>query len=533
MGTVSGDSSEKDEPIIVQQELDYPTGVRLGVIILALVLTMFIVALDMTIVATAIPKITDEFHSLDQVGWYGSAFFLTLATFQSTWGKLYKYFNLKYSFLASGVLFEVGSLICGVAPNSATLVVGRAIAGWGAAGLVGGCYTVIAFVAPPASAPKFTGLIGTSYATASVAGPLLGGVFTDSSTWRWCFYINLPIGGISLAILALFFKPPAHARPIPAPLKEKLKQLDLIGATLTIGALICFLLVMQWAGTTMSWKSANIIGLLIGFVLLALAMAASQFIQGERAALAPRLIRSRLVYGVSLFVFFQSGANFLFTYYLPIYFQAIDGMDAAASGIRNLPFIVLSALFAAVAGVAITRVGYFTLFLALGSAIFFIGSGLIYTLQVGTSSAKYLGYQVLLGLGQGLAIQIPVITGQAFSKPEDIAPVTAIVLFFQMMGGAVFISAAECVFSNRLLIALALDAPTVDASKVLSIGATALRSDFGSEVLPGILKAYMTGLKDVFLFGTAVAALAFLASWVAPFHSILRGSVPTTAMVAA
>ncbi|OQE34804.1 hypothetical protein PENCOP_c015G07905 [Penicillium coprophilum] len=529
----SNESPASEKVSTTVQGLDYPSGIRLAVIIVALVLTMFMVALDMTIVATAIPRITDEFHSLDQVGWYGSAFFLTLATFQSTWGKLYKFWDLKFAFLAAGALFEIGSLICGVAPNSTALIVGRAIAGWGAAGLVGGCYTVIAFVAPPSKAPRYTGLIGTSYATASVAGPLLGGAFTDGATWRWCFYINLPIGGISLAILAFFFRPPSHARPVAAPLREKLQQLDLIGAALTIGALVCFLLVMQWGGITMPWNSANVIGLLVGFGLLTLALVASQFLQGERAALAPRLIRPRVIYGVCVFVFFQSGANFLFTYYLPIYFQAIDGMSAAASGIRNLPFIVLSAIFAAIAGIAITRVGYFTAFLALGSAVFLIGSGLIYTLDVGSSASKYLGYQVLLGLGQGLAIQIPVIVGQAFSMMDDIASVTAIVLFFQMMGGAVFISAAESVFSNRLLPALAVYAPTVDAARVLSIGATGLRSEFSTGALPGILQAYMVALQDVFLFGTVTAACAFVASWLAPFRSILHGNRGSTAMIAA
>lgn len=145
-----------------------------------------------------------------------------------------------------------------------------------------------------------------------------------------------------MAILALFFRPPSHARPVAASLREKLQELDLPGAALTIGALVCFLLVMQWGGSSMLWHSANIIGLLVGCGVLTIALVASQMLQGERAALAPRLIRSRAVYGVCVFVFFQSGANFLFTYYLPIYFQAIDGMSAAASGVRNLPFIVLS-----------------------------------------------------------------------------------------------------------------------------------------------------------------------------------------------
>ena len=149
---------------------DYPTGLRLVSIIVALVLTIFLVALDMTIVATAIPKITDQFHSLEDVGWYPAAFFLTLAAFQSTWGKSFKYFPLKSTFLFGVFIFEVGSLICGVAQNSTTLIVGRAIAGLGGAGVASGCYTILAFSAPPKTRPAFTGIVGASYSVASVAG---------------------------------------------------------------------------------------------------------------------------------------------------------------------------------------------------------------------------------------------------------------------------------------------------------------------------------------------------------------------------
>lgn len=164
---------------------DYPRALQLTFIVVALVLSIFLVSLDMTIVATAIPRITDEFHSLNDVGWYGSAFFLTVASFQSTWGKAYKYFPLKPAFLLSIGIFEIGSLICGVAQNSITLIIGRAIAGMGGAGIASGAYTIIAFAVPPAQRPAFTGILGAIYGCASVIGPLLGGVFTSQATWRW------------------------------------------------------------------------------------------------------------------------------------------------------------------------------------------------------------------------------------------------------------------------------------------------------------------------------------------------------------
>ncbi|RYP24792.1 hypothetical protein DL765_000338 [Monosporascus sp. GIB2] len=225
---------------------EYPKGFRLASIVIALNLCVFLMSLDNTIIATAIPKITDEFQSLEDVLWYGSAYFLVIGGFQTVWGKVYRYFPLKTSFALAIFIFEIGSLICGAAPTSVALIIGRAIGGLGAAGLGTGAYLMIALAAEPKKQPLFIGLVGMSYGIASVLGPVLGGVFTDSRlTWRWCFYINLPIGGVACLIVLLFFQAPPSAKPTQAPLSEKILQMDPVGAMLIIGGATCYILALH------------------------------------------------------------------------------------------------------------------------------------------------------------------------------------------------------------------------------------------------------------------------------------------------
>ncbi|KAM5444078.1 hypothetical protein MferCBS31731_000595 [Microsporum ferrugineum] len=498
---------------------EYPSKFALSFIVVALILSIFLIALDMTIVATAIPTITAQFKSLDQVGWYGSAFFLTVASFQSTWGKAFKYFPLKTVFMLAIFVFEVGSLICAVANNSTTLIVGRAIAGAGASGLTGGVYTIIGFSVPPQQRPAFTGILGATYGVASAIGPLLGGVFTDKVSWRWCFYINLPVGGISAAIILFFFTAPPASRPVKAPLREKLLQMDLAGTFTIMAAVVSFLLAMQWGGTTKKWSDSTVIGTLVVFGLLVIVFIANEWWMGDRALLPPRLFKTWNISISSIYIFFFAGPFFVLIYYLPIYFQAIKHTSASDSGIRNLPFVLAVSIFSTISGGLIATFGHFSYLMVFGSVVLTIGSGLVYTFGIDTPAGTWIGYQILAGIGGGVALQIPVIVSQALANPEDLSSATAMILFIQTMGAAIWVSAAQTAFVNKILNRLPQVAPKVNPALVIKTGASELHKVFSGKDLEGVLVAYGDGLKVTFIVCIALAgASVFVSALIKPIN---------------
>ncbi|KAJ5494462.1 hypothetical protein N7463_010549 [Penicillium fimorum] len=497
---------DAEEPDL-DDEAQYPQGLKLLIIVMALGMSIFLVALDMA--CLTIPH-------LDDASWYGSAFLMTTGGFQSTWGKIYKFFPLKISFLIAVLIFEVGSLICGVAPNSVALIVGRAICGIGAAGIGSGVFIIIAFIASPKRRPLFTGIIGMSYGIASVVGPLVGGAFADKATWRWCFYINLPVGGIAAGSIVFFFHTLDRASTTKTTFKERLLQIDPIGTILLICTITSYILPLQFGGQTKAWNSSTVIGLLVGFPLMIITFMVWEWFQGERAAFPPRLMSNRLILVNSIYAFLFTGSYFILVYYLPYYFQSVQNVNPTMSGVRNLPLIVSMSLAIIVSGGSITKTGHTAPLMVVGGVLATTGSGLLYSLDVGTSAGKWIGYQIVAGVGWGLAYQVPINAVHGAVVPSDIATVTGVIVFFQTVGGAMFVAAAQAAFVNQIIVQLAETAPSINSALVVSTGASELRDIFTAEQMTVILPAYMTGLKVAYAISIAAAGIAFCLS---PFNN--------------
>lgn len=329
---------------------------------------------------------------------------------------------------------------------------------------------------------------------------------------------------MAAAIILAFFHTPKAAKPQPATWKEKFLQMDFPGTFTLMAAIICYLLAMQWGGATKPWSDGSVIATLVLFGVLVIAFLVIEYFQGERALLLGRLMKDRTIAAQCAYITMIAGGFFVLLYYLPLYFQATRGVSAARSGINNLPLVFGASLFSIVAGVLLTVWGQYIPLMVFGSAVATIGAGMIYTLEIDSGSPKWIGYQALVGIGIGLAFQIPVIVSQAVVKPSDLSTVSAIVLFFQTVGGAIFISAAQAGFVNQLLKELVKTAPNVNPALVVATGATDLRKVFNEDELPGILAAYMEGLKVPYAICIAFAGLSFVIAFTPRWESI-KGKV--------
>ncbi|EMD00433.1 hypothetical protein BAUCODRAFT_28789 [Baudoinia panamericana UAMH 10762] len=507
-----------------------PFGVKLICTVAALMLGVLCMALDNTIIAVAIPRITDTFGNLNDVGWYASAYLLPGCAFQLLAGKLYTYLSIKWVFLTALFIFEVGSLVCGVAPTSTALIVGRAIAGLGSAGIFSGAMVTIAHIVELEKRPVYFSLIGGVYGLASVIGPLIGGAFTDKVTWRWCFYVNLPIGAVTAILLVVFLRLKPHDKSTRIPLRALLWKLDPIGSTIFVPSIVCVILALQMGGVTYAWSNGRIIALWVVFAVTLIAFCILQWVLRENATVPLRIARQRSIAFASLFGFCIGASFFIFIYFVPIWFQAIKGTSAVQAGIYTLPLILAEILGIGLSGGLVTNLGYFAPFFIGSSVIMSIGAGLMMLFDVNTSTGRWVGYQFLYGFGVGLGFQQGGVAAQAALPFKDVAVGTTVVLFLQILGGSLFVSVAQNLFTTHLIKnILALGLADLNPADIVAAGATGIRSLVSEAELPAVLGAYNKALVTVFEVGTITAAISILGAVGVEWRSIKAEKKPVIA----
>ncbi|KAJ5969659.1 hypothetical protein N7501_005907 [Penicillium viridicatum] len=504
------------------------TGIPLVLVITGLSLAIFLMSLDSSIISTAIPRITSEFNSTGDIGWYGSAYSFAMCALQPIAGKLFGSFPMKVIFIGSLAIFELGSLLCALAVNSPMLIVGRAIAGIGAAGCFTGAFCIVAVSSPLVKRPFYIGILQSTFGIATIIGPVLGGAFTEHATWRWCFWINLPIGAVTILSLLFFFKPPTHDSIKPRSVLRRLQNLDLLGAVLFAPAIIMIFLALQWGGTEYAWKSATIIGLFIGGAGLGVVFALWQIRKGDDAMIPPRLISERTMFFSCFSEFFAMGAVYISIYYLPEWFQVIKGASPTKSGLMYLPLALSDVLSATLTGASLKYLGYPNPYMLLGTGLMSIATGLVSTFSLTTPHQHWIPFQVLQGLGVGMTLSMPYVATQTVLKPEDIPVGTSLLQCFQFFGASVNLAIAEAIFDNKLNSRLASwGFDTYEVRNIISAGSAEARSVVSAADLPGVLDSYNHAIITTFYVATSVAAVAFLLSLGIRWRSVKPKPQPT------
>ncbi|KAI1452176.1 MFS general substrate transporter [Annulohypoxylon moriforme] len=515
-------------PILVnEKDEEYIKGPKLYLVLIALTTVYFLVMLDNTILATAIPYITDEFHSLLDVGWYASSYQLISSTLQPFGGKIYSKLNSKWSFLIYLILFEIGSAVCGAARSSAMLIGGRAIAGAGGSGLLNGALIILNSCVPPHRQPAVVGILMGLGQLGIAFGPLIGGAFTQYVTWRWCFYINLPIGGV-VGLAIVFIRIPDHIKkPDPRQvLKRAMVDFDILGFILFAPAAIMFFLALQYGGHQYSWDSSQIIGLFCGAGVTFIIWLVWNIYQGDNAMVPPSMIKTRVVWASCVTGFFMGGTVYLTAYYLPIYFQAVLAKSPFTSGVAVLPNILAQMIFGIISGGLVQRIGYFPPFILIGTALNAIGCGLLSLFAVNTPTGHWVGFQIIMGAGRGLTMAVPFLAMQN-SLPKDMIPsAMSTLVFLQNFGAAVMVALGQTILTNSLVTLIPQYAPGVDPSLVLNAGTTSssIYQAIGPEKLPSVLLSYSKALQRVWYFTAGIAIPPFFVGWCFTWENIRRKS---------
>jgi EmrB/QacA subfamily drug resistance transporter len=482
-----------DEPLTHRQILLVLSGLMLG---------MLLAALDQTIVATALPTIVGDLGGLDHLSWVVTAYLLASTTSTPLYGKLSDLYGRKLLFQVAIAVFMTGSVLAGLSQSMGQLIVFRGVQGLGAGGLMALAMAIIGDIVSPRERGRYQGYMGGVFALASVGGPLTGGFFVEHLSWRWVFYVNVPVGLVALAVTASVLRLPFRRLP---------HSIDYVGSAVLVAAIACLLLVSVWGGTEYPWVSPTIVGLAAGGgVLLGL------FILQERRAAEPvlplRLFRNSVFTTSSLAAFTVGASMFGAIIFVPLYLQVVNGASPTTSGLQLLPLMLGLIVGSVGSGRLISRFGRYKVFPVVGTIVMMIGLFLLSRLDVDTSRAVQATYMAVVGLGIGLVMQVLVLAVQNAVEFRDLGTATSANSFFRSMGGAFGVAVYGSVFASGLDRHLAQLLPAAAGP----VDATIIRS--GPErlaALPGpvhdaVVQAFARSLHTVFLWAIPVAAAGFV-----------------------
>jgi len=481
---------------------------QVRLVIAALLLGMLLAALDQTIVSTALPTIVGDLGGASHIAWIVTAYLLTSTVSTPLWGKLGDLYGRKAFFQASIVIFLAGSALSGLSSTLFMLVVFRAVQGLGAGGLMVGAQAIIGDVVSPRERGRYQGLFGGVFAVATVVGPLLGGFLTQDASWRWVFYINVPIGALALVVTAVVL--PGHLRAAGTP------SVDYVGTVLLSAAVAALVLVASLGGTTYAWSSAPIAILgAAGVVLLVAWAIASRHV---REPVLPLHLFTNRVFSVTSAIGFVVGFGlFGAVTFLPVFLQVAKGASPTVAGLQVVPLMAGMLTTSIVSGVLISRIGRYKVFPVVGSAVMTLGMYLLSTVGAGTADGVMYLYMVVLGLGLGGVMQVLVIAVQNAVPHEELGVATAGATFFRSIGGSFGAAIFGAIFANLIggRIAAALHGHAVPRGLGETVKPTLLEH-LPAAIHAAIVSAYSSTVGTVFLVAVPVMALAFALTWLLP-----------------
>jgi EmrB/QacA subfamily drug resistance transporter len=491
---------------------------RVLIIVGALLLGMLLAALDQTVVATALPTIVGDLGGASHIAWVVTAYLLASTVSTPLWGKLGDLYGRKRFFQAAIAVFLAGSVLTGLSQSMGMLIIFRAIQGLGAGGLMVGAQAIIGDVVSPRERGKYQGLFGAVFAVATVVGPLLGGFLTQDASWRWVFYINVPLGAIALAVTAAV---------LPGGLQRIHHVIDYAGAVLLSLGVTALVLLASLGGTTYPWGSAPII--IFGIAGVALLCV---FGLVERRASEPvlplRLFANKVFSATNAIGFVVGFALFGVVTFLPVFLQVAKGADPTGSGLQLLPLMAGLLITSTGSGFLISRWGRYKVFPIVGTAVMTLGLYLLSTVGAGTSDLLMYLYMVILGAGIGGVMQVLVIAVQNAVDHRDLGVATAGATFFRSIGGSFGTAIFGAIFANVLAGKLASELRGLPVPKGLGASVSpATLAHLPPEIHHAVAAGYSSTIDTVFLVAIPIAAIAFGLTWLLP-EIRLRHSIQTT-----